>query len=756
MRVCRREAVLFTAGLTLAALQPWSAAVFATPNGDWTTDTCPPRTAAGSVYDPLRDRLIVFGGFDGSNRNDTWALDLAPLPRWTRLLPEGDTPPGRSGHVAVYDPVRDRIVISGGTTGGTHLDDVWVLELEPVLRWQKISPAGKPPSGRSDHAAAYVPGLDAVVVFGGWDSPVHFLDETWALVLSGTPTWELLETQGTPPSPRKDALLVHDGDDNRVFVFGGIDTAYRNDVWELALKPQPTWTQVSPTGTPPSGRRDAAGVYDAVHRRVVLFGGLDGAYRSDAWELVLGSPPKWRAVPASAMQPAGRSYHTAAFDTARHRFLVFGGYNGAYYDDTWALGLAGAPAWAPVHPLTTTITSRLEHTAILDPKRDRMLVFGGYDGAWKNDVWSLPLSGGSGWSLFTPGGTPPGPRIRHSAIYDPMRDRMLVFGGQNFIQVTMNDTWALDLGSDTWSAVPTTGGPPGVRLNHVAVYDPVRDRMLVHGGTNGATLRDTWALDLQTHAWSLVDADGLGRSEHTCIYDPAGDRLLVVAGWEDGWGPVNDTYAFDLSSGGWQVMGFDGILPAPRTNHSAVYDAARERILVFGGYDGYGPYRNDAWELSLTGKPAWQSLVPGAAPPGPRAYHTAIWDPAHDNMRLFGGGGTRFGDTWTFDMLPAALPGAKKPLATLQTQFHAAFPNPFGPRTTLAFELVTGADVRAEIFDVAGRRVRTLVATRLAPGAHAVRWDGADEHGVRASAGSYVCRLVTGDTKHVQRLVLLK
>ena len=47
---------------------------------------------------------------------------------------------------------------------------------------------------------------------------------------------------------------------------------------------------------------------------------------------------------------------------------------------------------------------------------------------------------------------------------------------------------------------------------------------------------------------------------------------------------------------------------AARYGHSAIYDAARKRMVVFGGFDGFAP-RNDARALSLAEKPSWSAIT---------------------------------------------------------------------------------------------------------------------------------------------------
>jgi len=78
-------------------------------------------------------------------------------------------------------------------------------------------------------------------------------------------------------------------------------------------------------------------------------------------------------------------------------------------------------------------------------------------------------------------------------------------------------------------------------------------------------------------------------------------------------------------------------------------------------------------------------------------------------------------------------------------RFVGAAPNPFNPRTEIAFELPASVRVSLSVYDAAGRRVRTLVAGEdMGVGRHAVRWDGCGDGGRRLPSGSYLCRLEAG------------
>jgi hypothetical protein len=84
-------------------------------------------------------------------------------------------------------------------------------------------------------------------------------------------------------------------------------------------------------------------------------------------------------------------------------------------------------------------------------------------------------------------------------------------------------------------------------------------------------------------------------------------------------------------------------------------------------------------------------------------------------------------------------------------------PNPFNPRTTIPYVLDEAARTTLAIYDLAGRRVRHLLAdTPIAAGKHTAVWDGRDDHGCPQPAGIYVCRLQARGESHARRLTLVR
>jgi hypothetical protein len=86
----------------------------------------------------------------------------------------------------------------------------------------------------------------------------------------------------------------------------------------------------------------------------------------------------------------------------------------------------------------------------------------------------------------------------------------------------------------------------------------------------------------------------------------------------------------------------------------------------------------------------------------------------------------------------------------------AACPNPFNPATVISFFLAETGTARLEVFDITGRRVRTLVHGFLRAGGHALPWDGCDDIGRPVSSGVYLARLGMGGISATSKMTLVK
>lgn len=149
--------------------------------------------AAG--VEPRSGHLVLFGGQDenGVPQAALWRLDLAQVGEagaWvdiTRLA--GPGPTARLGATLVFDPETGHGVLYGGYTAEGDLDDAWLLDYaDPATpRWTRLAISGAAPGPRSGHSAVWDASKGRMVIYGGARQDVaagaRFLGDTWALTL---------------------------------------------------------------------------------------------------------------------------------------------------------------------------------------------------------------------------------------------------------------------------------------------------------------------------------------------------------------------------------------------------------------------------------------------------------------------------------------------------------------------------------------------------------------------------------------------
>jgi len=84
------------------------------------------------------------------------------------------------------------------------------------------------------------------------------------------------------------------------------------------------------------------------------------------------------------------------------------------------------------------------------------------------------------------------------------------------------------------------------------------------------------------------------------------------------------------------------------------------------------------------------------------------------------------------------------------------YPNPFNPATVIEFSLPERQQVKMDIYDISGRKIRTLIERTMAAGAHKTVWDGRNDNGEHVSSGMYIYRMTAGAYKFSKKLILLK
>ena len=427
----------------------------------------------------------------------------------------------------------------------------------PTVAWEQIVVPSGGPGGRSDAAAVIDPGRHALVIFGG-QSPTYQGD-AWSLSLAGG-AWQHLNPSGPKPVPRIMHSMIMDLADKELVIFGGRYDRYLNDVQALPLAAPQQWIPNPGQGDPPSARGGHAAVYDPVRGRMLVIGGDDGVKLNDVWECAPPTAGTWQPLAPGDEAMPGRSQAAAVYDPVRDRVIVIGGDAGALLNDVWSLNLSGDPTWAELHPIGTPPRPRRSHTAIYDPVGDRVIVYGGYDESLHRlgDVWALNLDGEPSWQLLTSRTVPPAGRAGHVAVYDPDGRRMIMYGGFMGAGQYSGEVWALSLDVTT---------PVAISLATVDVASDL--------------VRLTWSTEAAANLRAAVQRSDAGSDEWVDIGNPTvsdGDRLVfedrtVVAGARYGYRlmlPDGATAATWVTIPTPAILSLTGASPNPSPNGVAV------------------------------------------------------------------------------------------------------------------------------------------------------------------------------------------
>lgn len=187
------------------------------------------------------------------------------------------------------------------------------------------------------------------------------------------------------------------------------------------------------------------------------------------------------------------------------------------------------------------------------------------------------------------------------------------------------------------------------RNGHAMAYDSVRQRVVVFGG--GLARNDLWEWD--GARWNLrsVFAGPAGRTGHAMAFDAARGRLVVFGGMgvdNGAYTERNDTWEWDGSA--W-LQANPAQAPSVRSGARMVFDAARGRVMLFGGIhvaNYQGTFYDDVWEWDGS---TWTARTPAVRPPA-RSEAALAFDPSRARVVMYGGwGGGSVGlvDTWEWD-----------------------------------------------------------------------------------------------------------
>ena len=438
-------------------------------------------------------------------------------------------------------------------------------------------------------------------------------------------------------------------DGERVLHFGGVvedQPVAWTEVWE-----EGAWRRLDLAGPP---ARDSHALVPAPGGGVYLLGGRRGREAlGDLWRWKSGS---WQPLPSQL--PAPLWGQGAASDLAGGRVFLVGG--------SLASGLSPDWCWSPAadrwEQLPPGPPRRRFCAAAFDPRRRRLVVFGGDLPGGKTTLGDLWEWDGEAWTQREG----PGPLPRRGARFVDDGERLLLFGGGVAREHAYDDVWTWD--GVEWRELAPPERPPA-RLFHSAAYDAARAEVVVAGGAGAGwrILDDRWvAGEFLSEAepppefatrpppartWSIAFGGSQTPAlrdghERAMAYDPEAKELLLFGGW-NGKIPFADLWAWRGKE--WHSYPSSTPWPAARYAHVAAYDAARRRLVLFGGHGLEGYLDDTLWEFDGT---RWEALRPPAPGPGPRCWACACYDPRLERVLLFGGAGAEGADRsdlWAWD-----------------------------------------------------------------------------------------------------------
>lgn len=498
-------------------------------------------------------------------------------------------------------------------------------------------------------------------------------------------------------------------------------------------------------------------------------------------------------IPNPGNSPTPRRNATAIFNPVNQQMVIFSGRDGnsSFLNDVWAFDFA-TNSWVELAP-NATVKPPVRYTAnaVYDANNHEMIIWSGQGSGFLNDVWAFDLTNNT-WTQFNPPDPKPNIRYGTAAVFDPVARDLVTFAGFTD-QGRFDDTWRFDLDQVKWTDVTPTNNNPLKRCLHSASYDVLNHRMVIYGGQSSGAVDDIWAFNLNNNTWSNLTPENrpAGRWFPSNIYDSTNHRILIFGG-NTGGSKSNEVWEFDLSTNSWQLFSASGTAPTSREGAAAIYIQSEDRMVIFGGLSN--PTLNDLWSLDN---------LSGALPVELTAFQYSInkdnvllsWETQSESNNygfeiersrdgthfvkigfITGNGSSNSkslysytdnslqpGDYW-YRLKQVDLDGSFSYSEELfvrispPTRFRIIgnYPNPFNPETEIEYEIPVDKHVIINIVNLQGNLVKELVNERRSLGTHKITWDGTNEAGILVSSGIFYVVLQSDGKIFTKKMLLLK
>lgn len=514
-------------------------------------------------------QMIVWGGSTSVRLNTGGRYDPATNSWAAGGTSTSNAPSGRENTTAVWTGTH--MIIWGGSDISIFFNSGG--QYDPVADAWTSTNLSNAPIGRALHSVSWT-GSEMIVWGGIWNDGAFHFENSGGRYDPVTDSWVATTVQSAPIG-REEHSAVWTG--TEMIVWGGTSTTGARQDGGRYNPSTDSWTPTAATNSPAertihtavwtgtqmivwgglsvggsflqSGGRyfpaadswlDTA-VFGAPTARylhtvlwtgteMIVWGGFgDGGYLQSGGKYNPGTNTWTNGGTTLTNSPAGREFHTAIW--TGNEMIIWGGFDGASYLNSGGRYTPSSDSWTASGVNSTGApSSRDLHTAVWTGAR--MIVWGGFDGGNFLNTGGLYDPTTDSWAAAgTETTNAPSPRDFHTCIWSGTE--MIVWGGSDAFNPSLNDGAKYNPSTDSWIATSLTGVPAG-RVAHTAVWTGAQ--MIVWGGFSGTSgYQQTGGVyDPPTDTWSDTNPNNApsGRGFHSAVW--TANEMIIWGGNDQG------------------------------------------------------------------------------------------------------------------------------------------------------------------------------------------------------------------------------
>lgn len=489
--------------------------------------------------------MMVWGGLSAaSTYTNTGGLYDPGSNTWSATLTAGSAPSARADNSMIW--TGSEAIVFGGYNGTNRFGD-GAKYTPGTNTWVALSSTNIP-SARSNHSAIWTG--TQMIIWGGYGGTNATYLHDGGRYTPGTDTWTSM-SQGNAPYP----VLWMNGRrlGNEILFFGSEEGTYSAQGYRYNYVTD-TWTWMDTTNAPLASHAHAI---DAAATELLVWGGVNsGGTAVNTGAKYNPSSNTWTTMSASGLT-ARKFVHSLWTGTV---WIIWGGLNNS--DAYLGSGSRYNPSTDSWSPITATNAPSAREGGVVAWTGTEMIIWSGRDGPWAT------VNGGSRynpstdiWTTMSSSGQPVARMYGYGAWTGT---EMVTWGGIRSTGTYMETGGKYNLSSDTWSSTTTANAPTG---RYGGTFRWTGSEIITWGGRDATTAYNDGAKYSPTwNRWvtmSMVDVPAVrhGMSSSWIAVD---NKMLVFGGSNFGsmrdsyvhlYDPNNERAAVDCQNGGTTPIG---------------------------------------------------------------------------------------------------------------------------------------------------------------------------------------------------------